>query len=105
MAAFGTIIGREGFKEALAGELSKNVTVVAYVTTEEEAKAKALNLFKEETLHGDTRLDEDTVEVYEVEAWENGTPTVVGWEVEANGTDWDTVVFLDAIAEMDGYNY
>lgn len=87
MIKIGTIVGRVGFENDLALQLAKNVDVKCFANTEDEAMElgrKQLNRIAED-LDDVPRInfvDDEYVDIYEIDSFDTGERTIVGWEIE-----------------------
>lgn len=87
MFKIAAIVGRTGFEKDLNLQLAKNVDVEWFAKDESEAmKLGRIQLNRiAETLDDVPRInfaDDEYVDIYEIDKFDNNERTVVGWEIE-----------------------
>lgn len=85
MAAFNTIIARDGSVEEMKLRFSESAWNRPVAVTEDEARELASDKFDRDSIQSDWEVAPGSIEVFEIE----GKDGVIGWDIEADG--WPVV--------------
>lgn len=85
MAAFNTIIARDGSVEEMKLRFSDSTWSRPVAATEAEARELAADKFDSDAMRSDWEVAPDSIAVFEIE----GKDGVIGWDIEADGWPMD----------------
>lgn len=85
MAAFNTIIAREGAVEEMKLRFSDSTWSRPTVATEAEARELAAEKFDTDAMRSEWEVAPDSIEIFEI----HGKDGIIGWDIEADGWPLD----------------